>query len=124
MKALHDAHQATGEARLAAGIAALAHGQLVDIHDRYTRAVSEVAVSAVGTGARSEAPAVGGRGPVKPAEEGRAAAARRAARQQAMPSPLPAPLPGPREPGRSTVGHHPTRTTTAAPDYDRGFELD
>lgn len=38
VKALHDAHQAAGGAQTAAGLAALARGELVDIRDRYTRA--------------------------------------------------------------------------------------
>jgi hypothetical protein len=123
MKALHDTHQATGDVRLAAGIAALARGELVDIHDRYTRAVSDLTVlpadAGVGIGVRGS----GGRGPAKPAEAGRAAAARRGAHPQAMGSPLPSPLPGAREPGWSAAGHQPTRKTPG-PDHSRGAELD
>jgi hypothetical protein len=120
LKALHDAHQAAGDARLAARIAAVARGELVDIHDRYTRAVSDFAAAAgVGIGA----PGSGGRGPAKPAEAGRAAAARRGAQQPAMGSPLPSRLPGPREPGWSAAGHQPANTTPG-PDHSRGAELD
>lgn len=121
MKALHDAHQAAGDVRLAAGIAAVARGELVDIHDRYTRAVSDLIVPGSGVGVGR--PGSGGRGPAKPAEARRAATARRGAQQTAMGSPLPSPLPGPREPGWSAAGHQPTRTTPG-PDRGRDVELD
>lgn len=62
MKSLRDAHQAAGDARLAAGIADLARGELVDIHERYTCAVSDLAVPGVDTGPGAEAPAAGRRG--------------------------------------------------------------
>jgi hypothetical protein len=122
MKALHDAHQAAGDARLAAGLAAIARDQLVDIYDRYTGAIQDPGVPAK-TVRRSGAPAEGPTGPAKRVEPGRAAADRRVERRQAKPSPLPAPLRGLREPGWAAVGQQPTHATRR-PDNDRGAELD
>jgi len=135
MKAVHDAHQATGDAWLAAGIAAAGREHVVEIEARYTRAAEQTRAAQTGaarsapgpgkgnsagvtTGPRAEAPKL------TDAERAMVAAHRAgAARRVPMPSPLPPRVPDPRTPGSAAVGAEPVRTVPGSA-RDRSAELD
>ena len=140
MKAVHDAHQAAGEARLAAGLAAAGREHLVAIEAGYTRAaglLADQARAAQTAPARSATgPATGrgtGSGPerlarvTERAEAGRAVAAERraaAAREALLASPLPPRPPGPRTARSGPVVHEAARPVVTGSDRGQGAELD
>jgi hypothetical protein len=122
MKSLHDAHQAAGGAQAAAGLAAVARGELVDIRDRYTATTSFSAQrgnrASVVVDPTSTAPSIREGRLASPASNVRST---RGQRMTDRDNPRPAtPLPPPLRPGR-TVDQGGDRPAVVAPERRPGF---